>query len=735
MELLENLNKQQKKAVEITDGPLLILAGAGSGKTTVLTRKIAYILEKNLAREFDILAFTFTNKAASEMKERVSSLLNKNVEHMWIGTFHSICSRILRLNIEKLGYKNNFSIYDTQDSKSLIKDIMKGLKIDEKYLSLSTVLSKISESKNKFISPKELEAHAIYENQKNIAQIYKKYENRKKINNALDFDDLILKVIELLKENEDIINYYRDKFKYIFVDEYQDTNKSQYELIKLFTGKDQNICVVGDSDQSIYSWRGADISNILNFEKDFKNAKEIKLEQNYRSTSNILEAANELIKNNTERKEKNLWTNKKDDIKIIYRNSASEYDEAENVILKIQQMLHKGYNLEDMAILYRTNAQSRVLEEKLMQNSINHKIIGGLKFYDRKEVKDILAYLSFIANPDDNISLKRIINTPKRGIGSTTVEKLEYIANQNNESIYDTIYNPIIEEELTKSTLSKVRIFADEMTSYINSIDDYLITDLVLEIYENSGYKKMLETSKKVEDMSKIDNIASLISAIEEFEKQNNDASLYDYLQNVNLLSDIDKTEDSNHAISLMTIHSAKGLEYDVVFIVGLEEGLFPSLRTVEEGGLEEERRLMYVAITRARERLFISSASSRNVFGRTQYTKRSKFIDEIYDYIKEEGSSTSTNNSYIDNSFVDQMLSFEEKREKIRQEVREKKKKFEDSLQMNFNIGDRVSHKKFGNGMVISVNNIHGDDELLVNFEKSGLKKLNAKLAKLKKL
>lgn len=733
-DLLKGLNKEQKEAVLHTDGPLLILAGAGSGKTSVLTRKIAYLLEKGKADEFDILAFTFTNKAASEMKERVADLLNKEVDHMWIGTFHSICSRILRRNIDKLGYKNTFSIYDTTDSRSLVKDIMKDLRIDEKYTPIREVIAVISDNKNKFISPEESAENAFYEKQRNIAEIYKIYEKRKKINNALDFDDLILKTIELLEKDQETRDFYSRKFKYVFVDEYQDTNQAQYRLIRLFTKKYKNICVVGDSDQSIYSWRGADISNILNFEEDYKDARVILLEQNYRSTNKILDAANDLIANNLERKDKNLWTANKKEFPIVYRNSATEYDEAEDLVLKIQQMANAGYDLNDMAILYRTNAQSRVLEEKLMQNHINHKIIGGLKFYDRKEVKDIIAYLALIANPDDNVALKRVINTPKRGIGDTTLSKLEFYANNNGESMFDSIYSDGLKDSLSKATISKLRNFADIIMEFIQNVDNYLITDLLLDVYEKSGYKKMLEDSKRIEDKSKIENLSALTDAVQEFERRNEEATLYDYLQNVNLLSDVDKTEENDRAISLMTIHSAKGLEYDVVFLTGMEEGLFPSLRTMEEGGLEEERRLAYVAVTRAKERLFVSSAASRTVFGKRAYTKRSRFIDEIYSHLDEEKAQVKDSFSSA-NSFFDQFDSFEAKRERIRQEIQEKKKRFEDNLQMDFNIGDKVDHKKFGKGMVISVERKDNGDELLVNFDKSGLKRLNAKLAKLKKI
>lgn len=730
-QILKGLNEQQKKAVLHTNGPLLILAGAGSGKTSVLTRKIAYLIKEKNISEFNILAFTFTNKAAKEMKDRVGVLLDKNIDHMWIGTFHSICSRMLRMNIEKIGYKSNFSIYDAADSKTLIKEIMKDFNIDDKYTPVGEVVSSISDYKNRMQKPEEIIDNAIYERQKNIGEIYLEYEKRKKRNNALDFDDLILKTIKLLKKDKETLKYYSNKFNYIFVDEYQDTNKSQYELIRLFSSIHQNICVVGDSDQSIYSWRGADITNILNFEKDYKDAEIILLEQNYRSTTIILDAANALIKNNTERKEKNLWSNKKDGHNIVYRNSSSAYDEAEDVILKINQMYNAGYNYKDMAILYRTNSQSRVFEEKLMANHIPHQIIGGLKFYDRREVKDIIAYLSFIANPDDNLSLKRIINIPKRGLGDVSINKLESYANSTSQSMYDAIYDDELSKYLSNSIIKKLRSFADDMTEFINLIEEYLVTDIVEEIYEKSGYKQMLENSNKIEDKTRINNISELTSAVAEFEKNNPDGNLYDYLQNVNLLSDVDKTEN-NEGISLMTIHAAKGLEFDVVFLTGMEDGLFPSQRTMEEGGLEEERRLCYVAITRAKERLFISSASSRQVFGRTQYSRVSPFIDEIREYIDEEKADIEQN--YFGNNLFNE-ISFEHTRERIKREVQEKKKQFDDKLNLNFNIGDKVLHKKYGVGMVISITPKNGSDELLVSFDNNGLKRLDARLARLKKI
>lgn len=725
--LLKNLNKEQKEAVLQTNGPILILAGAGSGKTRVLTTKIAYLVEEMNVREDNILAFTFTNKAAKEMKERISLTLNKNVDHMWIGTFHSICSRILRKNIERIGFKSSFTIYDTQDSKTLIKEIMRDLKIDEKTLSVSNVIGKVSDYKNRFVNWEEVAENSIYESQKNIAEIYKQYEKRKKANNALDFDDLILKTLELLRNSQDVREYYADLFEYVFVDEYQDTNKSQYELIKLLSYKYRNICVVGDGDQSIYSWRGADITNILNFESDFKNARIILLEQNYRSTTKILDAANQLIRNNIERKDKNLWTENSKGKDIVFRLSKSEYEEAQDVINKIYQMKNYGFAYRDMAILYRTNAQSRIFEEKLMAEKIPHKVVGGLKFYDRREVKDLLAYLSFIANPDDDLSLKRIINMPKRGIGDTTVGKIEKYAQSKEQSMYDSIYDEDISEIVPKTTLNKVKIFLDEMTNFINMIEDYDIKDLAVDIYQKSGYQDMLEKSSLIEDKSRIENISSLITAITEFSNKNPDSNLYDYLQNMSLLSDVDKTDDSE-GISLMTIHSAKGLEYDVVFLSGMEENLFPSLRTVEEGGLEEERRLCYVAITRAKKQLFISASASRMSYGNLNYSKKSRFIDEIKDHIVDESGR-------IEEVFDMEFDFLENKRNIYKEKIQQRKERFEESKKQEFSIGDKVSHKKFGIGMIVSVSELEHGKELIISFENKGIKKLNSAMAPLKKL
>lgn len=732
-DLLKYLNKEQKKAVLLNDKPLLIMAGAGSGKTRVLTTKIAYLIENNYVRESNILAFTFTNKAAKEMKERVSELLGRDISHMWIGTFHSICSRILRRDIDRLGYSNNFTIYDTQDSKNLVKDVMKKLDIDEKTLAPKTAVARISDYKNRFVSPEEVLKENYYQREKLIGEIYSEYEKQKKNNNALDFDDLIVLTIKILRENEDLRNKYSNLFRYIFVDEYQDTNQAQYELIKLFTFNHDNICVVGDSDQSIYSWRGADITNILNFEKDFKNAEIILLEQNYRSTQNILDTANILIQNNKERKDKNLWTDNKKGHEVEYRRVRDERAEANEVKTLIYQMENKGISYSDMSILYRTNAQSRRFEEMLMYEGIPHKVIGGLKFYDRREVKDIVSYLCFVVNPDDDLSFKRIINMPKRGIGNTTIEKLDAFAQAKGQSMFSSIYDEEIKAVFNKGTISKLKVVGDLFSGFINSVDEMSLTEIVWNIYENSGYMKMLQDSKSIEDKSRIENIESLINAVSEYEIDNPDTNLNDYLQSVSLLSDVDKTSEEK-GVSLMTIHAAKGLEYDVVFLTGMEEGLFPSKMSMEEGGLEEERRLCYVAITRAKQRLFISSCENRMTYGQNNRAMESRFIGEIKEAIEDKSQRKEVDpyDEYYDIGFN----YLEEKKKDVKEALSGRVKEIQSGQDgWNYRPGDRVRHKKFGTGMIVQVKELENGKELLINFDRAGLKRLASNVAPLEKI
>ncbi|NLW53144.1 MAG: UvrD-helicase domain-containing protein [Tissierellia bacterium] len=729
--LLKYLNPNQKEAVLNNDTPLLILAGAGSGKTRVLTTKIAYLILNGLVSEFNILAFTFTNKAAKEMKERVGDILEKDISHMWIGTFHSICARILRRDIDYLGYNKNFTIYDTQDTKTLIKDIIKTLKIDEKQIELKSVIARISDYKNRMVDSEEALEKSFYPREKVIARLYGEYEKFKKKNNALDFDDLILLALRLLENNKDLRDKYSNLFKYVFVDEYQDTNRAQYQLIRLLTTNHDNICVVGDSDQSIYSWRGADINNILDFEKDYKRAKAIMLEQNYRSTQNILDAANLLIQNNSERKDKNLWTDNKKGDDVIYKKVNDERQEASDVVNLIYQMNNDGIPFREMAILYRTNAQSRLFEEKLMYEGLPHKVVGGIKFYDRKEVKDILAYMFFMVNTTDDQSLKRIINTPKRGIGATTVQKLESYALSTDQSMFNAIFDENLKSTLTASTINKLKSFSNTIIELINYSTEISLGEMAWMIFEKSGYQKMLVDSKTIEDKSRIENIESLINAVTEFEKDNPEASLSEYLQNVSLLSDVDKTTEEQ-GVSLMTIHAAKGLEYDVVFLTGMEEGLFPNRMALEEGGLEEERRLCYVAITRARKRLFISSCMNRMTYGQNNRSLESRFMKEI-----EEAVVNKSEKSKIDpyDTFFD-IATLEEKKQEVRRSMQRKIDSIKSSVEgWDYRVGDKVRHAKFGEGMIVSIKDLQDGKELMVSFNNAGIKRLASNIAKLEKI
>ena len=702
-ELLKGLNDRQREAVLTTEGPLLILAGAGSGKTRVLTTRIAHILNEGLARRWEVLAFTFTNKAAGEMKERVENLLGEDVSSMWIGTFHSICVRILRKEIEALGYTNNFTIYDRSDQQSLIKEILRDKGLSAKDFPVSQCLNAISSAKNigegvNYIN----DIYGYHPTYKVFGEIFEEYERKKKLYNSLDFDDLILKTLELFREHDSIRQKYENKFKYVFVDEYQDTNKPQYELIKYFSKGYGNICAVGDGDQSIYGWRGADISNILNFEKDFDKAKVILLEQNYRSTKNILDTANKIIKNNFERKEKNLWTDNKKGDKVVYKEVDSDSEEAMVVTNYIEQLRHDGYKFEDMAILYRTNAQSRAFEEMLMREGINYRVVGGLKFYDRKEIKDLVAYLKIFVNPDDDVALKRIINIPKRGIGDTTLNKLSDIALEKNSSIYRILSETAI-EGITGRTKVKLQEFIYMMENIKREKDNLSVTDFVNHVLEKSGYLKMLEDSNLREDKTRIENISSFVSAISDYEKSAEEPSLEDYLATVTLLSDVDKTDDSKTGVSLMTIHAAKGLEYKIVFLTGMEEGLFPSERTiVEDDGLEEERRLCYVALTRAEEKLYLTSCSSRRVFGKFMMHKPSRFIEEMGDLLEVEKPKSY---QYTDNFRETFATSAQDMAKDLRASFVKKSDPNKKTLEgVELKLGYKVKHKSFGVGTIITI-------------------------------
>ena len=729
---LDRLNDRQKEAVLYKNGPLLVLAGAGSGKTSVLTSSIAFKIKEESVDPRNILAITFTNKAANEMKDRISKLLGLDVSYLWIGTFHSICARILRMNIDKIGYSNNFTIYDTQDQRTLIRDIIKDLGYKDD-INPRLAQSIISNAKNRSLDPEDfLKMNFYMQNADEIAEIFKIYEKKKFEYNALDFDDLIEKVLELFSKDKEVLNYYQNKFDYIFVDEFQDTNNSQYELIKFIAGKNQNVVAVGDADQSIYSFRGADIRNILNFEKDFPGTKIIKLEQNYRSTTKILKTANELIANNLERKEKNLWTDNGDGADVIYKETSVESEESQFVIDTIKNLLAEGYKESDIVILYRTNAQSRPFEEALLKNLIAYKVIGGLKFYDRKEIKDLIAYLNILVNSKDDVSLKRIINEPKRGIGDKSIENIENIANSHGISMLDLITDLNFSVLLTDRLRSLSDKFYKPLEDIFKNVDKYQIVDLINEVLDRTGYLRTLEKSLLVEDRARIDNINEFISSAADYQEANPDDTLRDYLENLSLLSDIDKTEDKLDSVSLMTMHQAKGLEYPVVFIVGLDEGLFPSKRSLDEGNLEEERRLFYVGITRAEEKLFMTSSQVRRNYGKVTYYKPSRFIDEIKGLIKKE-----SNKEYIayNSKSYERAMNEDYMREKARQSVLNLNKKSFKKDDSTYQVGDTIEHSKWGRGMVVQVKESSEGNELVIAFDKKGLKKLNQDYAPIKKV
>lgn len=725
MDYLEGLNDIQREAVLHTEGPLLIMAGAGSGKTRVVTQKIAYLIEEKNVFPGNILAITFTNKAANEMKERVADLLDTNVDRMWIGTFHSICVRILRRDIDKIGYTNSFTIYDRDDQITLIRECIKELDLNKDMYKESSVLARISSLKDLQVDPEEyiIENYGDYRERK-LGELYQLYEKKLKQYNALDFDDLLIKAVELLNQEKKILSYYQNKFEYVFVDEYQDTNKIQYHLVKLLSALHRNICVVGDSDQSIYSWRGADISNILDFEKDFEGAKVIFLEQNYRSTKKILKVANEVIKYNHDKYPKKLWTDKEDGADVIYEQVEHSNEEGSFVARKIRQLLDKGYKLSDFAVLYRTNAQSRVFEEAFLNQALPYKIVGGLKFYDRKEIKDIIAYLKVLENPDDNISLKRIINTPRRGIGNASIDKIEAYANQEDESMYAALLDIDNIDGLSTRAKNSLKGFVEMMNTLMAKKEIMGLKDLIEELIATSGYIEDLERDKTIESKTRIENIMEFLSVAKDFEDKNEGAKLEDFLANVSLLSDVDKTLDDNNLITLMTVHSAKGLEFPVVFLVGMEDGLFPIARAMDsEEDLEEERRLCYVAITRAEEVLYITNAQKRTLYGNTNYTLPSRFISEMGDTIEKKGAERVR----VKKRPEEELVKVWDFTSPIKHKTPIKQK---NSSDREVKVGDKVQHKKWGVGTVVQVAEQENDKELVIVFDKEGLKRLLLSLA-----
>ncbi|MDR4888176.1 DNA helicase PcrA [Fredinandcohnia sp. QZ13] len=733
--LLAGLNEQQQEAVKATDGPLLIMAGAGSGKTRVLTHRIAYLMVEKQVAPWNILAITFTNKAAREMKERVQGILGGAAEDIWISTFHSMCVRILRRDIDRLGFNRNFSILDTTDQLSVIKNILKEKNIDPKKFDPRSILGTISSAKNELQTPEDYEKTAGGMYEQIVSDVYKLYQKRLRKNQALDFDDLIMTTIQLFKRVPEVLEFYQRKFQYIHVDEYQDTNRAQYILVKLLASRFKNLCVVGDSDQSIYRWRGADIANILSFEKDYKNAKVILLEQNYRSTQRILKAANKVIQNNMNRKAKNLWTENDEGNKIFYYRADSESGEAQFVAGKIRELVDGGKrSYKDIAILYRTNAQSRVMEEVLLKSNINYQIVGGIKFYDRKEIKDILAYLRVIANPDDDISLTRIINVPKRGIGATSIDKIANYAIAQDLSIFQALQE-VEQIGLSAKITNSLREFRDLINNW-DQMQDYLsVTELVESVLEKTGYLEALKTEKTLESQSRIENIEEFLSVTQNFEKANDDKSLVAFLTDLALVADIDKLEedenDKNNAVVLMTLHSAKGLEFPVVFLMGMEEGVFPHSRSLmEEAEMEEERRLAYVGITRAEEELYISNAQMRTLYGRTSMNPVSRFIAEIpEDLLEDLGAQRKQ-----------QMRTpFSSSSSPARQpERRVFSKPIAQSTggdEIGWKVGDKAEHKKWGIGTVVSVKGEGESKELDIAFPSpTGIKRLLAKFAPITK-
>lgn len=755
-ELLRGLNDRQKEAVEYIDGPLLILAGAGSGKTRVLTYKMAYLLEEGIVKPWEILAITFTNKAAKEMKERVENLIGANGNDIWLGTFHSVCVRILKREIELLGYSKDFNIFDELDKEKVLKEVIKKLELDDKQYPVSLMKYEISKAKDKMIDYDTYMKQAMGDFRKEkIAKVYELYQKTLKQNNAIDFDDILMLTVKVFLENTERLVYYQNKFKYILVDEYQDTNKVQFLLISLLASAHGHICVVGDESQSIYGFRGADISNILNFEKEYPSAKIIKLEENYRSSQNILNAANEVIKNNKSKIEKRLWTQNQEGDKIYCKTLPNEYEEVEFIVEKIDELCKKEkMKYSDFAILFRTNAQARVLEEVFMRNGTPYRLIGGLKFYSRKEIKDLTSYLKLVQNQDDNIALKRIINEPKRGIGDTTVDKLDQLAANENMSIFQYIQDS--NHLVGIRSAGNIIMFRDMMNEIISLKDNIKVSELMKIILKNSGYEAMLNEGDKKENEMRFENLMEFIGVAMEFENEQADATLADFLDSIALVSDVDKLDDETEAVTLMTMHSAKGLEFEVVFLVGMEEGLFPSKKSMEEDeSVEEERRLCYVGITRAKQKLYITNATKRTMYGSTTYTIPSRFIAEIPEQLYDEEALENINlrkrksEKYLDPEYS-QSETIITRISPAVGSIKSSKTNFglsvdnflkniggiakpvitpSNSLGANncYTVGMTVKHKKFGEGIIQKIEEEGDDLKLEIMFDKYGFKRLMA--------
>ena len=764
-EILEGLNDKQYEAVVNTEGPCLVIAGAGSGKTKVLTHKIAYLIKEKGVKPWDILAITFTNKAANEMKERIAKLVGDEASDIWMGTFHSICVRILRRFIDRIGFDTSFIIFDTTDQRSLVKNCLKDLNIDDKLFNERSVLSEISNAKNEMLEPDQytLRANGDFRKEK-ISEVYGLYQKRLKENNAIDFDDIINYTIKILQENEDIREYYSNKFKYVLVDEYQDTNKSQFTLVTILASRYKNITVVGDNDQGIYSFRGADISNILNFEKDFPGTKIIKLEQNYRCTGNILKAANSVIKNNEVKYKKELWTqNEEGNLPKVYQ-ADNEYDEASYIVEQIEHLKREEYyKYQDFAILYRMNTQSRAIEDILRRENIPYKIIGGLKFYERKEIKDIIAYLRLIQNSNDNLSLRRIINEPKRGIGKTSLDKIEALSNETEIPMYEII------KKADEFGLNRVFLNSREFVNAIEELkakkDEMPISELIKETLKKTGYTKALQNENTIEAENRIENLDEFLTVAIEFEEQEAENGLREFLEGITLSSDIDDLDEDADYVTLMTLHSAKGLEFPVVFLVGMEEGIFPGYKSISEPKeLEEERRLCYVGITRAKEHLFLTCSKQRTIFGSTSYNQVSRFLKEIPEDLLEGYEEAFGETSNKDRMFKDSPYNWTYsgqnagKVKSYKVEPKEtvvaaskgnnnnfmfrtaesflsglNKKKSSTTVDLSqYKEGVRIFHKKFGEGTINKVEPEGEDLKVDISFDKVGHKRLMAKFANL---
>ena len=735
--MLDKLNERQKEAVLATEGPVLVLAGAGSGKTTVLVNRIAYMISETHIRPWNILAITFTNKAAREMKDRIERLLGDTAKDMWIGTFHSVCVRILRSCIDLLGYSRDFVIYDTADTKTVMKECLRELDIDEKSFPVRNVLSIISNAKNDLMDAATFEN--VYKSDYRmsiIAKIYYRYQTKLRKNNAVDFDDIILNTVKILSENPDVLSKYQDKFQYILVDEYQDTNNSQYLLINLLAQANRNLCVVGDDDQSIYKFRGANIGNILNFEDDYSDVQKITLDQNYRSTQNILDAANSVISNNKGRMGKSLWTSNGDGNKVFVYTGTNEYDEARYIARQIKKHFDEQGSFSDCAILYRTNAQSRVIEEMLMRESVPYKVLSGLRFYDRKEIKDIIAYLRVVYNPNDDVSLARIINEPKRKIGNATLEKARNIAREKETSLYDVISHADDYPEF-KTAIKKLLSFSEIIQSLIKLKDTVTIEDLTGRILNDTGYMPALVMEDTTESKTRIENLGEFISVITEFEKNEETGNtLGEFLENISLVSDIDGYDENEDSAVLMTIHSAKGLEFPIVFLSGLEEGLFPGMRSMEsDDDIEEERRLCYVAITRAKEQLYITKTISRTIHGKTMPTTASRFFREIPVEYLEDKTTLQPKVAKVMQDLGVRNASAPKKEVYMTKGFGSSVKSSGSTDYSKFKAGDAVEHRTFGRGEILKATPCGNDCILEIQFESIGFKRLMAAFAKVKKI